>query len=338
MAIVVSSKSSVLVPPSVEDDDLLHRSSKKIKNGECSVQAEEWPSLSRNGTKTWGAGMTFAEKLQGINQGGVGATVAGEGKFHADDDSSDSVEEDSEMEDSEPLSPWMLYDHYLTVRPWEPEFHPEKATIDKVVVWVRMPKVALEYYDKEALEWIGDRIGETIKVDFNTSCQLRGHYARVCVLVDLTKQLTSGFVLDGELYYLEYEGLHGLCIHCGIYGHKSDSCKSESKLAKVDDKEPVEKKTGVVGETMMEEVVSSEQDTWKIVKKVKWKKKNNNTLGKEKGVRLIRSRVMAQDSVFCPLGLGRLLRLSRLAGRKWRWMLERKICRSLWYLLMGLRY
>ncbi|KAI9094253.1 hypothetical protein K1719_026835 [Acacia pycnantha] len=31
--------------------------------------------------------------------------------------------------------PWMIFDHYLTIRPWEPMFHPMRATINKVVVW-----------------------------------------------------------------------------------------------------------------------------------------------------------------------------------------------------------
>ncbi|KAI9111365.1 hypothetical protein K1719_017055 [Acacia pycnantha] len=32
--------------------------------------------------------------------------------------------------------PWMIFDHYLTVRPWEPMFHPLRAKINKVAVWV----------------------------------------------------------------------------------------------------------------------------------------------------------------------------------------------------------
>lgn len=68
--------------------------------------------------------------------------------------------------------PWMIYDHYLTIRPWEPMFNLATASIDKVAVWVRLPRIFLEYYDKDALEFIGDRIGETVKVDINTSCQL----------------------------------------------------------------------------------------------------------------------------------------------------------------------
>ncbi|XP_028778230.1 uncharacterized protein LOC114734750 [Neltuma alba] len=128
----------------------------------------------------------------------------------------------------------MLYDHYLTVRPWEPRFNPAKAKIDKVAVWVHLPRVALEYYDAEALTIIENRIGETIKVDVNTSGQLRGHYARICVLVDLGKQLMSGFSLEGEEYQLEYEGLHSLCINCGVYGH---NCSKQRRQRKGKDKQ-----------------------------------------------------------------------------------------------------
>ncbi|XP_028758462.1 uncharacterized protein LOC114717489 [Neltuma alba] len=119
--------------------------------------------------------------------------------------------------------PWMIYDHYLTVRPWEPWFSPARTKIDKVAVWVRLPRVFLEYYDQEALTRIGNRIGETLNIDINASCQLRGHYARICVLVDLEKQRMSGFSLEGEDYYLEYEGLHLLCS-----GHRCESCPSKT--------------------------------------------------------------------------------------------------------------
>lgn len=66
----------------------------------------------------------------------------------------------------------------------------------------------------------------------NTSGHLRGHYARICVLVNLEEQLMAGFSLDGEDYYVEYEGLHLLCTNCGLYGHKSVECKSGAVRAK----------------------------------------------------------------------------------------------------------
>jgi hypothetical protein len=32
--------------------------------------------------------------------------------------------------------PWFIYDHYLTVKEWSPNFHPSSDTISKVAVWV----------------------------------------------------------------------------------------------------------------------------------------------------------------------------------------------------------
>ena len=110
-------------------------------------------------------------------------------------------------------APWMIFYHYLTVQPWEPNFNPDCGSIEKAAVWVRLPKLPLEYYDEEALTIIGNRIGKTIRVDLSTSNQLRGHFARICVLVELGKQLMQGFYLDGREIFLEYEVLHLLCAY-----------------------------------------------------------------------------------------------------------------------------
>ncbi|KAK4266118.1 hypothetical protein QN277_027087 [Acacia crassicarpa] len=342
MAIVLSSKVSVQVPPSKEEDDQLQRSSKKSKNDD-NVPTEEWPKLGDVCKSKWVAGPSFAEKLQGINKNGVESNTVSDHEM-----SDDPISDD---DDSEPLckikenpgknfptfifssrmkkrlykawnrsliikllgktigyklmlsilqplwakpgvislinigngyfvvkftnqedyknaltgGPWMLFDHYLTVRPWEPQFHPLRDTIKKVVVWVRLPKVFLEYYDKEALSWIGDRIGETIKVDINTSNQLRGQFARICVLVDLSKQLMSGFTLDGEDYFLEYEGLHGLCTSCGIYGHSVESCTMGGGKQRAGDQP--DENNSVIKET--EAASSGDQGVWKVVQKPK---------------------------------------------------------------------
>ncbi|KAK4258256.1 hypothetical protein QN277_007727 [Acacia crassicarpa] len=176
--------------------------------------------------------------------------------------------------------PWMIYDHYLTVRPWEPNFHPARAKIDKVAVWVRVPKMFLEYYDREALTIIGDRIGETIKVDINTSNQLRGRYARICVLVNLKEQLMAGFRLDGEEYTLEYEGLHLLCSECGIYGHVGELCPSRRKVQNNGDGSNHNDRT--MAEPVTNQIpgnTSLNRDLWKVVQKPRRSRKPKD--GKE---------------------------------------------------------
>ncbi|KAI9100167.1 hypothetical protein K1719_024385 [Acacia pycnantha] len=56
------------VPLSAEENDLIQKSSKKIKNGEGNNYNEGWPKLGTEAKKQWGLGLTFAEKLQGLNQ------------------------------------------------------------------------------------------------------------------------------------------------------------------------------------------------------------------------------------------------------------------------------
>ncbi|RYQ79455.1 hypothetical protein Ahy_Scaffold6g108202 [Arachis hypogaea] len=57
--------------------------------------------------------------------------------------------------------PWKIYDHYLAVRLWEPNFNPLTTTIDKIT--------------EKILRKIGDLIGRTCKIDYNTSHLCRGN-------------------------------------------------------------------------------------------------------------------------------------------------------------------
>ncbi|KAI9116994.1 hypothetical protein K1719_011993 [Acacia pycnantha] len=66
--------------------------------------------------------------------------------------------------------------------------------------------------------------GEVIRVDYNTDSSDRGKFARIAVSLDLTKPLTSKILVDGELIYVEYEGLPTICFHCGRYGHLQGTC------------------------------------------------------------------------------------------------------------------
>jgi hypothetical protein len=121
-------------------------------------------------------------------------------------------------------SPWMVADHYLTVRQWHPNFNPNEATIDKVALWMRLPDLAMESYDNKILWRIGDKIGKTLKVDRTTSIGSRGNYARISMEVDLTNPLLAKFQLRRRVRKIVYEGLHLICFHCGQHGHRKEAC------------------------------------------------------------------------------------------------------------------
>lgn len=71
---------------------------------------------------------------------------------------------------------------------------------------------------------MGNLVGRAVKVDHTTMEVSRGRYARVCVEIDLRKQLVPKISLLGQPQPIEYEGLHMICFQCGKYGHKAEFC------------------------------------------------------------------------------------------------------------------
>nr|XP_025652243.1 uncharacterized protein LOC112748247 [Arachis hypogaea] len=92
--------------------------------------------------------------------------------------------------------PWKIYDHYLAVRLWEPNFNPLLTFIDKITAWIRLPGLPIEL----------------------------GKFARLCVEVDLTKPLLEVYMINGKFYQIEYEGIHQLCFLCGKIDHEQKQC------------------------------------------------------------------------------------------------------------------
>ncbi|CAN1799872.1 hypothetical protein LINPERHAP1_LOCUS22295 [Linum perenne] len=90
--------------------------------------------------------------------------------------------------------PWLIFDHYLIVHPWDPMFR------------------------------LGNLIGRTVKIDANTQRGDRGKFARLAVEIDLKEPLIPVVNLDGILQSVEYENILKLCYTCGKVGHEALEC------------------------------------------------------------------------------------------------------------------
>ena len=81
--------------------------------------------------------------------------------------------------------PWMLFDHYLSIRPWSLDFVACSAKIDSMLVWVRIPSLNVGYYDEDVLLSLASMVGKPVNIDLNTTNVAHGKFARVCVQIDL---------------------------------------------------------------------------------------------------------------------------------------------------------
>ncbi|CAL5384092.1 unnamed protein product [Camellia sinensis] len=75
--------------------------------------------------------------------------------------------------------PWMIMDHYLTVRKWEPDFKASEAFETTTAVWVRFLELPIEYFQEKVLYAIAKQIDRPLKIDLTTAMATRGKFARV---------------------------------------------------------------------------------------------------------------------------------------------------------------
>ncbi|KAL4303310.1 hypothetical protein GQ457_10G004120 [Hibiscus cannabinus] len=138
--------------------------------------------------------------------------------------------------------PWLIYGNYLTVQPWSRSFSTDEDHPDKIVVWDRLLGPPFRYYTKSMFCCIVGAIGKIIKIDYNTSEGKRGRFARLAVVVELSKPLIPSVLIDGVSQKIEYEGLPIICYSCGCYGHTAEVCKlqgeKEPERPCVDDESP----------------------------------------------------------------------------------------------------
>lgn len=98
--------------------------------------------------------------------------------------------------------PWMIFDHYLVVRQWDPYFNAARPSIDKTMVWVRIPSLNLAYYDEDLLWALASVIGNPIKVDTHTLKMERGRFTRLCIEIDLNKPVVGKVGINGGLHII----------------------------------------------------------------------------------------------------------------------------------------
>ncbi|EOA32779.1 hypothetical protein CARUB_v10016088mg, partial [Capsella rubella] len=120
--------------------------------------------------------------------------------------------------------PWRVFGSCLLTQAWSPSFDPLRDEITTTPVWIRLSNLPVNFYHQFILMGIAEGLGTPIKVDLTTLQFERARFARICVEVDLKNPLKGTILINGERYFVSYEGLTTICSKCGMYGHLVHAC------------------------------------------------------------------------------------------------------------------
>lgn len=126
--------------------------------------------------------------------------------------------------------PWHVQGDLLVLIPWKPGFDPYNEEIDRIDLWIRIPKFPPELFNQEsarAFLKLND-LGESIKMEQSTTIRGRLKLARICISIDLAKGLkTWGEIprVGGtDCYCVWYEDYPMGCACCGTGDHAIELC------------------------------------------------------------------------------------------------------------------
>ncbi|XP_008779513.1 uncharacterized protein LOC103699249 [Phoenix dactylifera] len=130
--------------------------------------------------------------------------------------------------------PWSMAGQLLAMERWRPNFVPGAGGLGRVVVWLRLSGLPLDYWKGPTLFRIAARAGEPLAVDSFTEQGGRFGFARVKIALDCSAPLKPGIFLKGSSEGVEdkfwqafiYENLPAPCSKCGRIGHPTKECGS----------------------------------------------------------------------------------------------------------------
>ena len=86
----------------------------------------------------------------------------------------------------------------LFLSPWKERFDPDKENLTIAPVWIRMYSLPMEYWKEEILMDIENTLGNFIKVSEQTRQRKYISYARICISLDISRDVPDGIELTWE--------------------------------------------------------------------------------------------------------------------------------------------
>ncbi|KEH26469.1 DUF4283 domain protein [Medicago truncatula] len=112
---------------------------------------------------------------------------------------------------------------------YEKDFNMHKQHNTHAQVWIRLLELPQEYWMDRTLREISSVVGTPLLIDSVTIKRIYGHYARILVDMDFSRQIFHEITVEREGYAFQvevaYEWLLYYRTHCHTIGHDVSSCR-----------------------------------------------------------------------------------------------------------------
>lgn len=126
---------------------------------------------------------------------------------------------------------WIISGKQMRITKWTPNYDPTKE-VPVVPIWVIFPGLPLHMHRKDSLFQIAAMLGTPLKLDAATASMNRPSLARVCVELDVSKELPQRIFIQTPsrviMQNVEYEDLPKYCSSCYKLGHVISECGTEN--------------------------------------------------------------------------------------------------------------
>ncbi|MBA0741830.1 hypothetical protein Gogos_014952, partial [Gossypium gossypioides] len=87
-----------------------------------------------------------------------------------------------------------------------------------------LPTLETIWYEPDNLARTGRSLGRLLRIDYATSSEIRGKFARLCVQINIEEPLKQFISVKGKRQQILYEGIKKICFRCGRMGRQRDVC------------------------------------------------------------------------------------------------------------------
>ncbi|XP_038985508.1 uncharacterized protein LOC120111717 [Phoenix dactylifera] len=96
------------------------------------------------------------------------------------------------------FGPWMVAGQVHAMERWRPNFVPGRDDIGRGVVWLRLPRLPLEFWRTPIILQLAAKAGKPLEVDSFTDQRKKMGFARVKIELDLKEPLRPGLFVKGR--------------------------------------------------------------------------------------------------------------------------------------------